>query len=750
MSEALAALTELERQRWYRGQLVRVEPLPTRAPEYAEPDPALPGPLRRYLAAARIERLYSHQVELLAAARRGEDVIITTGTASGKTIGFNLPIAESLLADPAATALYLYPLKAVTQDQLRVLRELEQAAGLSLRPAVYDGDTPRDRRAAIRRQSRVILSNPYELHQILPYQHQWQKFFARLRWVVIDEAHQYRGVFGSNVAQLIRRLRRLLALHGAAPQFVLASASIANPQELGRKLTGRDCTLVAGDGAPRGRSWLAFFNPLCDPETPATIQLGRLLAHLGRHRLQTLCFVVARRTAELVGRWLREQHPELPVASYRAGYLAEDRRRIESDLAAGRLGAVIATSALELGIDVGGLDAITIFGWPRSLASFWQQAGRAGRQLQDALIVFVGFADALDQYLLRHPEAILRRGFESAAVDLTNPNIVKGHLLCAASESPLRASELGPGHSALVAELEAELLLRRIPPPSPDAGAAAWIYSGLDRPQERVQLEAIEEHSVDIISRGRVLETIDRSRARREAHPGAVLLHMGETYLVKSLDLAAGRAEAEPAEVDYYTSVLQREELHLVATAERRQLRPGLTLSFGRLRVTASYPGYQVKKGGRVVSTHALDLPPTEFPTVGLWLEIGPEVRAELVAHGHAFAGGLHGVEHGLISLAPLLAMCDPMDIGGLSYPLFPETGTTAIFIYDGYEDGIGISEKLHERFAELARTTMELVRDCGCDNGCPACILSPRCGDANQPMDKAATLALLRIIVGD
>ncbi|MBM3316097.1 DUF1998 domain-containing protein, partial [candidate division WOR-3 bacterium] len=476
-----------------------------------------------------------------------------------------------------------------------------------------------------------------------------------------------------------------------------------------------------------------------DPEAAAATQVSRLVAHFCRHGLQTLCFVVSRRTAEMVGRLIHGQWPDLPVASYRAGYLAEDRRRIESDLAAGRLRGVISTSALELGIDVGGLDCIVTFGWPRTLASFWQQAGRAGRKLQDSLVLFIGFGDAIDQYLLRHPAIILKRDFENAVVDLANPYIIKGHLLCAASESPLREAELGPAHRDLLGELEQELLVSR--------GPVGWTYTGRDRPQEKVQLDAIEEHSVDVICAGRVLETIDRNRARREAYPGAVLLHMGETYVVRSLDLNAARAEAEAAEVDYHTAVMQREELRVLQTIEQREAAPGFRLSLGRLQVTARFPGYQVKKGGRLVSTHPLDLPPVEFPTVGLWLEIGRETRPALARSGLGFDGGLHGTEHGLIGLAPLVAMCDPMDIGGSSYPLFPGTGAPTIFIYDGYENGVGISEKLFSEFGRLSRTAFELVRDCGCDSGCPACILSPRCGDNNQPMDKPATLEFLRLL---
>lgn len=728
MSGVLTALEELPRQNWYRGQVVRIEPLESRAPEYAVPDPALPEPLARYLESEGISSLYSHQVDLLAAVRRGGNAVITTGTASGKTLGFNLPVVEKLLQERSATALYLYPMKAVTQDQLKVLRRMEEATGIRLRPDIYDGDTPQDRRAQIRRSARIVLSNPYELHQILPWHYQWQKFLAGLRFVVIDEAHRYRGVFGSNVAQLLRRFRRLCHLYGSSPQFILASASIANPEELARNLVGLDFTHIGRDGSPRGRSWLMLFNPLCDPETSAHTQVSRLVAHLCRFDLQTLCFVISRRTAELISRRIREAHPELPVAAYRAGYLPEDRRAIEADFAQGRLRGVVSTEALELGINVGSLDAIVTFGWPHTLASFWQQAGRAGRRLQDSLVGFVAFADALDQFLLRHPERILDRHFESAVIDLTNPYILKGHLACAASETPLRDKELDAVTAPLARELEQAVILRRTP--------AGLVYSGTDRPHEHVQLEAIEAHSIEVVCAGRIIETIDRSRAFREAYPGAIMLHMGETYAVKSLDLKAGRAEVEPTSVDWFTQVVQHEELKVLKKQAGRTVADGVELALGRVQVTERFPGYHVRRGTALVSTHPLDLPVIEFPTVGLWLHFhDPELPT----------GTLHAAEHALIGLAPLVAMCDPMDIGGTSYPAFPETGLPAIFIYDGFEHGIGICEKLYAEFDRLAQVTAELLRDCPCDSGCPACIISPRCGDSNQPLDKRGAARLLR-----
>lgn len=736
MADIFAALDNLRQQRWYAGQIADIEPLPSRAPTYAVPDPPLPGPLASLVKKLGIPELYSHQVALLGHARAGRDVIITTGTASGKTLAFNLPVFETMLSSRTATALYLYPMKAVTQDQLKVLKQFEQGLGLELHPAVYDGDTPADRRPRVRRLSRIVLSNPYELHQILPYHFQWAPFYRNLRYCIIDEAHQYRGVFGSNVAQLIRRFRRICRYHGSDPQFFLASASIANPLELAGNLVGKEFAHVGDDGAPRGRGWLVFWNPLADERTSIHVQTQHLVTHFAGAGLQTVCFVPSRRLAELISRWVKEHTPELAVSPYRAGYVPEDRRAIEAGLSSGALRGVVSTEALELGIDVGGLDCIIIAGFPGTFASFWQQAGRAGRKLQDSLVVFVGYADALNQYLLRNPALILERGFEAAVVDLNNPYIIQGHLTCAASELPLRAEEVTEAQAPLVKTLEDELTLRRTP--------SGWIYAGRARPQEEVALEAIEESAIEVVADGRVIETMDRTRACREAYPGAVLLHQGETFLVKSLDLAQQRADVERKDVDFHTQVIQREEMRLLECRSQRTLSPGCTLSLGRLEVTATYTGYRVKKYDQLIATHPLDLPPIKFPTVGIWLQFAGEPALELQEQCRDFTGGLHAAEHALIALAPLVAMCDPRDIGGGSYRMFPDTRLPTILIYDGYKYGIGISEKLYSEFDRLSRVARDLVVQCGCERGCPACVLSPRCGDANEPIDKQAAVAIL------
>ena len=753
MADILSTLDALRRQRWYSGQIAGIEPLPSRAPTYGEPDPPLPTPLADLVEKMGIPRLYSHQVELLKHARLGRNVIITTATASGKTLAFNLPVFETMLRESGnspseshgalrrdsprfPTALYLYPMKAVTQDQLKVLKEFERGLALDLHPAVYDGDTPADKRPRIRRQSRIVLSNPYELHQILPYHYQWQPFYRNLRYCIIDEAHTYRGVFGSNVAQLIRRLRRICAYHDSDPQFILASASIANPRELAEKLTGKEFVHVGDDGAPRGRTYLVFWNPLANAEISIHVQTQQLVAHFAKAGLQTICFVQSRRLAELISRWVKEHTPELAVSPYRAGYVPEDRRAIEAGLSSGALRGVVSTDALELGIDIGSLDCIVIAGFPGSFASFWQQAGRAGRKLQDSVVVFIGYADALNQYLLRNPTLILDRGFEAAVIDLTNPYIISGHMACAASELPLRKDEVDEVRRPAVKALEDKLILRPTP--------VGWIYAGRTRPQEEVALEAIEESAVEIIADGRVIETMDKTRACREAYPGAVLLHQGETYLVKTLDLEQQRAEVERKDVDFHTQVITREEMRLLETQQQRSLNPGITLSLGRIEVTATYTGYRVKKYDQLLATHPLSLPPVKFPTVGIWLIFSGETALELQEQSSDFTGGLHAAEHALIALAPLVAMCDPRDIGGGSYRMFPDTMLPTILIYDGYEHGIGISEKLYAEFDRLSRVTRDMVIQCGCEKGCPACVLSPRCGDANEPIDKQTAAAIL------
>ncbi|MCR4405168.1 MAG: DEAD/DEAH box helicase [Candidatus Acetothermia bacterium] len=742
MVDPRSFISSLKAQPWYSGQIVAVKELPAKEAEYAEEARLLktpfPEPLERYLSARGI-RLYSHQVEALERIRAGENVVITTPTASGKTLAFNLPIFERLHRDKKATALYLYPLKALTNDQLRAIRELEEATGLALEAAVYDGDTPQHLRPKIRERSRVVLTNPYALHEYLPWHYKWQRFFQNLKFVVIDEGHRYRGVFGSNVALLIRRLRRILSYYGSEPQFILSSATIANPEEFAFKLTGKEFTVVSRDGSAHGPRYFIFWNPLKYPARSAHRQTSDLLALHVESGLQTLCFTISRALAELVARWAKEAAPERRIASYRAGYLPEERREIERGLKERELDGVAATNALELGVDIGGLDAVIISGYPGTVISTWQQAGRAGRGREPALVTLVGFENPLDQYFMNHPEEFFSRPHEHAIIDLENEHILMGHLLCAAAELPLGRSELkllGANEDHLK-PLEGKFLQK---------SSVGWIYRGTVRPVDLVNLDSISERTVQVLCDGELLETMEFNRALEEAHPGAVLLHQGETYLIKELDLEKDVALAAKEEVDYYTDALKISEVSLLR-AHRTQEVSGLELGLGELRVTERVIGYRVRRYERTVGIKDLQLPAVEFETTGLWLALPDSLRGEVERAGRGWPGGLHGAEHALIAMAPFYAMCDRWDIGGVSTPFDPDLKGPGIFIYDGFPGGIGITEKLYELLLEWVEATYRLVRDCPCAEGCPSCIYSPKCGNQNRPLDKEAAVAILAAI---
>jgi DEAD/DEAH box helicase domain-containing protein len=731
-------IEQLKKYKWYRGQIVETKVIPARSGDYGELSPPLSSSLQRYLVSKGIMRLYSHQTESIKKIREGINLIITTGTASGKTLCFNLPILERLEKDEKATALYLYPLKALTNDQLKVLKEMERFLETELEPAIYDGDTPKEKRTSIREKSRIILSNPYELHQVLPYHYKWENFLKNLKFVVIDEAHRYKGVLGSNFALLIRRFLAVCEVYGSSPQFILSSASIANPVEFAEKLTSKGFEWIDEDGSPRGRKFFLFWNPSKYNERSVHVQTKDLLVHSVKNNLQTLCFVASRRLSELISFWIKNEELELRISSYRAGYLPLERREIERKLRQKELEGVVSTTALELGIDIGGLDCVIISGYPGTVASFFQQAGRAGRKTQDSLVIFVGFEDALDQYLLKHPEVLLSGNFENAVIDLSNPYILSGHLLCAASELPIKKDNyksLGPITEEILESLQKENLVRETP--------GGYIYCGKERPQQVVSLDNISSQQVKVVWENQILETLDLQRAYASAHTGAVLIHQGESYVVEELDLKNLKAKVKKEEVDYFTESIDIDEVKLIEEEERKVFRD-FALFLGKVEVQDKYIGYKIKKYEQVVNFAQLDLPLVIFQTMGLWFDLPVHLRNECEFRGLDFAGGMHAVEHAMISISPLLAMCDRRDLGGVSYPFYPETGKALIFIYDAYEGGIGISEKLFETFKALVQMTHNLIKDCGCEEGCPACILSSKCGNNNRPMDKEAALYIL------
>ena len=739
-------------------RIVHVEQQSPRAAEYADLDPPPAPPLAAALHRQGITRLYCHQAAAVAAARSGDNVGVVTATASGKTLCYHLPTLEALLADPRRRALYLFPTKALAQDQLRALKEL--AAGLPiLRPAIYDGDTPQAERSSIRASANVLLSNPDMLHVgILPNHERWRRMLQHLHLVVIDEAHLYRGVFGSHVGQLLRRLRRLCAHYGSAPQFVLASATIGNPREHLEALIGTDITLIDEDGAPHGSRTLIFWNPpwisnASGARRSANVETTALFVELVAHEIRTLTFTKARKIAELLLRYARSRldaHAHTlgaRIASYRAGYTPEDRRAIERKLFSGDLLGVVSTNALELGVDIGGLDATILNGYPGTVASTWQQWGRAGRAQAPSAGILVALDDPMDQYWMRHPGEFFGRPHEQARVALDNPYILADHLLCAAFERPLEPDETGYWFGQAALEVVQDLLERR---ELEERHGRAFV-PGDRYPAQEVSIRAADGESVELRTEdGRLIERVPLNRVPFEIHPGAVYLHQGESYLVLDLSLATRTAVARLADVQYYTQARDVTDIRVLGiTAERPA--GDTAVRFGEVEVRRSVVGYRRKALYRedIISDHELELPPQQFITQAVWWVL-PRTAADWLREARAdLPGGLHGAEHAMIALLPLLAMCDRWDIGGLSTVWHPDTGEGTVFVYDGVPGGVGISELGYSRVEDWWRMTADLLRECPCADGCPSCVQSPKCGNGNDPLDKAVALDILETVIG-
>lgn len=742
-----ALLETLKRREGFRNAISHMERIPSRDGRFGTLRKPLPSPLLEYLETRRI-RLYNHQCEAIDLIREGRHTILATGTSSGKTLSFLLPIFEKMMEDPEARALLVYPAKALANDQLHAIREMERFTGCEAKAAVYDGDTPQNRRAAIRDGSRIVLTNPYELHHVLPWHGRWSGFFRNLAFVVIDEAHRYRGILGSNAALLFRRLRRLCAHHGASPIFFLSSATLANPREFAERLTGLDFQEIREDGSPQGERYFVLFNPFNDGsrQRNAHVAAKELLIAGVEHGLQTLCFTSSRRMAELIARWAIDDLSERAsgysgtLACYRAGYLPEERRALESRLRQKELKGVVTTNALELGIDIGSLDAVVLCGYPGTIISTKQQAGRAGRRGKESIAILVAHENPLDQYFMKHPDAFFGRPLEHAILDERNPYIVSGHVLCAASELPLNPewdrNFLGEGVEEAATALAAAGLLRR--------GPHGYVYTGKGRATEAVQLDSIASDTFKVICEGRVIETMDRMQAFREAHPGAVLLHMGETYLVHDFDLEERSIRARRTDVDYHTEAVKISDLSILRERERHTC-GDIAVVFGDVETEERYIAYRIIQHNSVVKTEPLDLPPLRFETRSCWLEIPCRLIAMLHEQGYDAAGALHGMEHAMIGMMPFHLLCDRWDIGGLSTISFPSTGRPTVFVYDGCRGGIGLSEKAFQLMGEILQTAARLVEDCSCENGCPSCIYSPKCGNDNRPLDKGGAALLLR-----
>jgi DEAD/DEAH box helicase domain-containing protein len=751
----------------YRQQMVHIERIPWQGAMSGKLDNPLHPGLQACLESLGISALYSHQAKALNVIMAGKNVIIDTPSASGKTLCYHLATLDALLHDKDSRALYVFPTKALAQDQLRSLKQITHP--LSFRAptgrggiippqamATFDGDTPRNERANIRKQVRVVLTNPDMLHLgILPNHQSWSRLFRNLKYVVIDETHIYRGVFGSHVANVLRRLRRLCAFYGSKPQFICCSATIANPEEHAQNLVGLLFEAVAEDGSPHGEKYFVFWNPpfldeaktsRLSPNSEAAFLLGELV----QKEIRGLVFTRTRRLTELMYIYTQGRLPS-PLADkispYRAGYLPEDRRRIERQFFDGELLGMVATTAMELGINIGDLDATVLTGYPGSIASAWQQAGRSGRSTHSSLSFLIAHEDPLDQYLMHNPDFLFSKNFDNAIINPDNPYILKPHLLCAAWEKPLDNEDeefFGPSADTMLTELEQEGRLRKRhekwhPAPS------------ISYPAQDINIRATSGQNYAVIDgrEGCLLETVEASVAIFQVHPGAIYLHQGESYLVKELDLTRRIAWVEPCSTDYYTQTMEITEIRVTSLIKEKDCHR-LKVYFGDVDVTTMVVGFKRKKQftEEVIGEEPLDLPPQNFPTKALWFDLPQKAIDRIATAGLDFHGGLHACEHAAIGILPLFALCDRNDIGGVSTVFHPDTGKAQIFIYDAHPGGIGIAEKGFEMITELWQATLKAVEACPCIDGCPSCVQSPKCGNNNQPLDKEAAIVLLEELV--
>ena len=748
-----------------RERVTHVEHVPARTGRRAD-WPAWADPLLvERLRLAGVERPWEHQVQAAELAHGGSSVVVATGTASGKSMAYLLPVLTDLLGDDRAAALYLAPTKALATDQLRAVRALNLMA---VRAATYDGDTPREERDWVRRHGRLVLTNPDMLHRgILPRHGDWASFLRSLKYVVVDECHTYRGVFGSHVALVLRRLRRLCAKYGASPVFVLASATARDPEVSASRLTGLPVVPVTDDASPRGTTEFALWEPPLMPaftsgqgggehgapvRRSATAETGDLLADLVVEGARTIAFVRSRRGAESVSlsarRALQEAAPSLvpQVAAYRAGYLPEERRQLERQLQSGELVGVAATNALELGLDVSGLDAVVLTGWPGTVASVWQQAGRAGRAGQGALAVFVARDDPLDTYLVHHPEALFGRPVEATVLDPGNPYVLAPHLGCAAVELPLTEADLPLfGDPDDVRLLLGDLVRRGVLRARP----RGWFWTSRDRPE--VDIRGTGGPPVRLVERdtGRLLGTVDAEASHTQAHTGAVYLHQGESWVVDRLDLEESVALVHAEEPDHTTSAREVTDISIVERLRTRSF-DGVELVLGTVDVTHQVVSYLKKRAGsgEVLGEEPLDLPERQLRTRAVWYTVGLDLLEAAGIDWADVPGAAHAAEHAAIGLLPLFATCDRWDIGGVSTALHPDTGTCTVFVYDGHPGGAGFAEQGFVRGGDWLRATREAIAACECPAGCPSCVQSPKCGNGNEPLDKARAVRLLDVVL--
>ena len=742
------------------GRPVHVEHIPAR-PGREVPWPQwVPDEVIAAFAARGIRAPWSHQAQAADHAQAGRNVIISTAAASGKSLGYLLPALTSVLAGD--TVLYVTPTKALAADQLASIRAL----GLpGVQAAAFDGDSTRAERDWARSHARYLLTTPDMLHRaLLPGHARWSGFFSRLRYVIIDECHGYRGVFGSHVGQVLRRLRRVVAHHAPAdgpprPVFVLASATVGAPGVCAQLLTGLAAEEVTEDGSPRGPLAFALWEPPLTEtrgdagarlRRTATAQAADLLSRLVRENVQTLAFIRSRRGAEAVALAARRslaapEEAQAKVAAYRSGYLPEDRRRLEAALSDGRLVGLATTAALELGVNITGLDAVLIAGWPGTWSSLWQQAGRAGRSGQSAAAVLIARDDPLDTYLVRHPELLLRHPVEATVLDPANPYVLGPHLCAAAAELALTEQDLdlfGPAARPAVADLVGAGRLRK--------REAGW-YSMRRDAARAVDLRGAGLAPVRVVEQatGRLVGTVDEPSAYLLVHEGAIYVHQGDSYLVTTLDLADRVALVEPCEPGYTTTAKTVTEVE-IRGALRTMTWGQAQVCFGDVRVTRQVTSFTRRRAdtGTALGETPLDLPPRHLVTRAVWWTISADQATALAGAGVDLAGAAHAAEHASIGLLPLFATCDRWDIGGVSAAAHPATGQLTVFVYDGHDGGAGFAERGFGAAADWLGATRQAIASCDCEAGCPSCVQSPKCGNANHPLSKRGAVALFDTVL--
>nr|WP_303649960.1 DEAD/DEAH box helicase [Desulfobotulus pelophilus] len=725
-----------------RERVVVHKKMPGHTATFGQADPPLAPPLRRMLDAMGVGELYAHQAEAIGRIRQGLHTVVATPTASGKSLTYTIPVLERFLANPNARALYLFPLKALARDQKETLEAIIPHMEVLNPPtvAVYDGDTSSHERLKIRRRPpAVLITNPEMLHlALLPFHDKWASFFSSLETVVIDEVHTLRGVMGSHMAWVLRRLLRICRYYGGTPTFVFCSATIDSPEDLAGRLTGLSVACVSGSGAAAPPKHFLMLDGM-DAGSRMVLDLIHAALHRG---FRTLIYCQSRKMTELIALWANGLSGAFrgKIAAYRAGFLPEDRRKIEKKMGSGELLAVVSTSALEMGIDIGALDLCILVGYPGTVMATWQRAGRVGRRDRESAVLLIGGEDALDRFMLRHPDVFFSMPPEKAIVHPANPVIAARHLACAAAELPLRCDD------PMVMEFQG--MMGRVLREGGlfESREGSHFLSSLKYPHRGVNLRGggrpmmiVEKES------GRSIGESDLFRAMRETHPGAVYLHNGEHFLVEDLDVDRARVTVRREKVPYFTRPRGFKETRILEIMDTKRV-AGTRVGLCRLEVRDQITGYEKRhsKGQRFLGVTPLNLPPQHFETEGIWIEIPERVEPYLAERQMHFMGGIHAMEHAAIGILPLVVMCDRNDLGGISQPFHPQVQRGCIFIYDGVAGGIGLCREAFEKAEHLLVRTRDLVANCPCESGCPACVHSPKCGSGNRPIDKAAAICLL------